>query len=147
MLRCPIAHSIVRIPEFYRVVVATCSKNNRVGIHRRDRERNKSSTLFLATPCLLPCALRGPGAEFMLQNYDRMASTRGVGEELLSVPDVGSEEFRKPFTRSSCSYENLSEKFVVKERQYGRQYAHIYHVRLMEMAPLVQAAVRKKWGR
>lgn len=79
--------------------------------------------------------------------YDRMASTRGVGEELLSVPDVGSEEFRKPFTRSSCSYENLSEKFVVKERQYGRQYAHIYHVRLMEMTPLVQAAVRKKWGR
>lgn len=76
-----------------------------------------------------------------------MASTRGVGEELLSVPDVGSEEFRKPFTRSSCSYENLSEKFVVKERQYGRQYAHIYHVRLMEMTPLVQAAVRKKWGR
>ena len=93
-----------------------------------------------------PFVWEGSGSETSVCS---MASTRGVlvGEELLSVPDVGGEEFRKPLTRSSCTYENVSDKFVVKERQYGRQYAHIYHVRLMEMTPLVQAAVRKKWGR
>lgn len=63
------------------------------------------------------------------------------------MPDAGSEEFRKPLTRSSCAYENLSEKFVVKERQYGRQYAQIYFARLMEMNPQVQEAAKKKWGR
>lgn len=75
-----------------------------------------------------------------------MASDQGEGEELLSVPDAGSEEFRKLLTRSSCAYENLSEKFVVKERQYGRQYAQIYFARLMEMSPQVQEAAKKKWG-
>lgn len=62
------------------------------------------------------------------------------------MPDAGSEEFRKLLTRSSCAYENLSEKFVVKERQYGRQYAQIYFARLMEMSPQVQEAAKKKWG-
>ena len=72
-----------------------------------------------------------------------MASER---DELLSKPNAGDEEFATPFTRSSCSYENLSDKFRVDQRNYKRQYAHIYYARLMRMTPLVQEAAKKKWG-
>ena len=140
MLRCSVTHTIVRVPELYRMVVAARSEDNRVGIHSRrtkpSETLNKTRFSHAHTPS------RGLGAEIKYS----MASDRGEGEELLSVPDAGSEEFRKPLTRSRCAYENLSEKFVVKERQYGRQYAQIYFARLMEMNPQVQEAAKKKWG-
>ena len=34
------------------------------------------------------------------------------------------------FTRQLTKYVNLSEKFVIKERTFKRQYAHIYANRL-----------------
>ena len=48
--------------------------------------------------------------------------------------------------RSICSYENKSERFLLKERNFDRQYAHIYAVRLMEMRKTVAVTARRKWG-
>jgi DNA polymerase delta subunit 2 len=66
---------------------------------------------------------------------------------LLSCPiggeDGGSDDV---IERSACLYENKSERFLLKERNFDRQYAHIYAVRLMEMRKTVAVAARRKWG-
>ena len=69
-----------------------------------------------------------------------------LGEALLSVPGASDEELTKTLTRSSCTYEDRSERFKVKDRVYARQYAQIYFSRLMKMTPLLKEAARKKWG-
>lgn len=48
--------------------------------------------------------------------------------------------------RSTCSYENKSDRFLLREKRFDRQYAHIYAVRLMEMRKTVAVAARRKWG-
>ncbi|CAB3982528.1 DNA polymerase delta subunit 2 [Paramuricea clavata] len=66
---------------------------------------------------------------------------------LLSCPvggeDGGSDDV---IERSACLYENKSGRFLLKERNFDRQYAHLYAVRLMEMRKTVAVAARRKWG-
>ena len=66
---------------------------------------------------------------------------------LLSFPATGEEyEDLEVIERSSCSYENKSERFLLKEKNFNRQYAHIYAVRLMEMRDTLKKAAAQKWG-
>ena len=69
-----------------------------------------------------------------------------TAEELLSAPNAASEEFSKPFKRKGCKYENKCSRFVVKEREYTRQYSHIYFVRLNIMGKRVRSVAEKRWG-
>ncbi|XP_032234373.2 DNA polymerase delta subunit 2 [Nematostella vectensis] len=69
-------------------------------------------------------------------------------ESLLSRPnsqECGIEDENK-VDRATCSYENLSERFRLKERSFGRQYSQFYAVRLMAMRKKLAAAARRKWG-
>ncbi|XP_072029606.1 DNA polymerase delta subunit 2-like [Amphiura filiformis] len=50
------------------------------------------------------------------------------------------------FQRPASKYENLSSRFLLKERNFQRQYAHLYSERLKVMFPLLRDAAKKKWG-
>ena len=49
--------------------------------------------------------------------------------------------------RKELSYENLSHKYQLKSRDFSRQYAHIYFVRLEKFRPILQDRAIKKWGK
>lgn len=67
---------------------------------------------------------------------------------LLSNPVIGRAggHGNVNLERTTCSYKNHSERFLLKEKNYTRQYAHIYAVRLMEMRKRAAVAARRKWG-
>ena len=65
---------------------------------------------------------------------------------LLSCPGSGEAGELDVIERSSCSYENKSERFFLREKNFNRQYAHIYAVRLMEMRDTLKKAAEQKWG-
>ena len=49
--------------------------------------------------------------------------------------------------REECSYENLSQRFIFKEkRKFDLQYSQLYAVRLMAMRNKLQQAAQGKWG-
>lgn len=67
---------------------------------------------------------------------------------LLQPPIPNDEEFIKPFSRATATYENLSQIFYTpQERKYGLQYSHIYYVRLNNMKPCLEKAAKRKWGK
>ena len=70
-----------------------------------------------------------------------------AADVLLSAPTANSEEYKKLFERKSCKYENRSEKFMKIQREYTRQYSHIYYTRLTKMKDRVKAAAKRKWGK
>ncbi|XP_033095506.1 DNA polymerase delta subunit 2-like [Anneissia japonica] len=62
--------------------------------------------------------------------------------ELLREPT--EEQIKVP--RATCSYDNHCSQFLVKERNYSRQYAHLYAQRLKCFYPTLEKTVRRKWG-
>ncbi|XP_030839817.1 DNA polymerase delta subunit 2 [Strongylocentrotus purpuratus] len=61
---------------------------------------------------------------------------------MTEMPSSGQETFQ----RLSCDYENLSSRFKLQDRNYQRQYAHLYSERLISMRPGLEKAARRKWG-
>lgn len=57
-----------------------------------------------------------------------------------------SEEQLPLFERVSPAYTLCSERYSIGERNFTRQYAHIYAARLMEMRPLLTGRAQQKWG-
>jgi DNA polymerase delta subunit 2 len=41
----------------------------------------------------------------------------------------------------------VSQRFIVKDKNFERQYSHVYVKRLVALKPAVETAARKKWGR
>lgn len=60
----------------------------------------------------------------------------------MSAPD----EDPVTFERSDAEYQNNSDKFILKEKNFTRQYAHVYSARLMELRPELEKVVEKKYG-
>ena len=87
---------------------------------------------------------------FSVESKEAKAA-RLKSEILLSDPrNEGDEnEEKKIFERATCSYQNLSERFLFKvgQKNFSRQYSHIYSVRLMAMRKMLAAAARRKWGK
>jgi DNA polymerase delta subunit 2 len=52
----------------------------------------------------------------------------------------------KTFDRVDAVYSNESEKFVLQDRAFQRQYAHVYAARLWTLRPKLEQAARDKWG-
>lgn len=77
----------------------------------------------------------------MLQNAE---STSSAGK-LLSAP-TNLEETETVYSRVNCSYKSLSERFGLQSKDFSRQFAHIYAVRLTKMRELLTRRVRNKWG-
>jgi hypothetical protein len=71
---------------------------------------------------------------------DKQLETVG---KLLSNPNDHSQ---KEFARSNLDYENLSDRFKLKTRNFGRQFAHLYAERLQTMRSSITNAAKKKWG-
>lgn len=63
---------------------------------------------------------------------------------LLTEP---SDKSSITFDRTSCAYENHSEKYMLKSRNFQRQYAHLYAKRLWSMRDNVTKAAKSKWGK
>ncbi|KAJ9596901.1 hypothetical protein L9F63_012082 [Diploptera punctata] len=70
-------------------------------------------------------------------------SVNSVGN-LLTVPINGNQS-ETVYSRSECSYTNLSERFK-HEADFTRQFAHIYAVRLDKMRNIILKKAHKKWG-
>lgn len=51
------------------------------------------------------------------------------------------------YSRHDIPYQNLSEAFRVKTKDFGRQYSHIYFARLMKYQPILEESIKKKWGK
>ncbi|KAJ8019033.1 DNA polymerase delta subunit 2 [Holothuria leucospilota] len=50
------------------------------------------------------------------------------------------------FERPSSLYENLSSRFQLQDRNFQRQYAHLYCERLLTMRKNIVAGAKRKWG-
>ena len=50
------------------------------------------------------------------------------------------------YEREELPYQDLSSRFQLVSRDFNRQYAHIYSVRLMKFRSLLEDRVQKKWG-
>ena len=83
---------------------------------------------------------------FSAQKLDIKATELKAGL-LLSEPlhDEGPKE-EENIERAVCSYSNESERFLLKDRSFSRQYAQIYSVRIMAMRKKLATAARRKWG-
>lgn len=149
VLRRSVADAIVRVPELDRVVVAAGGEDDAACVHVCDSFPDLHTLgLFDHAHCcsgLVPGKLAGKTKARVVHiaMADRASQQ---GQELLSSPEAEDEEFCKPLSRGSCSYENLSAKFRVQQRNYTRQYAQVYFSRLMTLTPHVEREARKKWG-
>jgi len=83
---------------------------------------------------------------FNAQELD-FKTTQLKAEVLLSEPSpnegLGDKE---RIERATCSYSNESERFLLQKRNFSRQYAQIYSVRIMAMRRKLAVAARRKWG-
>ncbi|XP_028270581.1 DNA polymerase delta subunit 2 [Parambassis ranga] len=71
-------------------------------------------------------------------------SAQKEGSSLLCRP--ASENQGPVFERMLLAYSPCCERFKAGERSFGRQYAHIYAARLMQMRPVLSARAQQKWG-
>ncbi|KAM3867809.1 DNA polymerase delta subunit 2 [Diretmus argenteus] len=71
------------------------------------------------------------------------AQTEG-SSSLLGPP--ASEDPGPVYDRVVPAYSLCSDRFRLGERSFGRQYAHIYAARLMQMRPLLSERATQKWG-
>lgn len=62
---------------------------------------------------------------------------------LLSPPNKENQSFQ----RKCCKLEETNGKFKLKDKNFLRQYAHIYSERLLTMRPSLEATAKKKWGK
>ncbi|CAF0785638.1 unnamed protein product, partial [Didymodactylos carnosus] len=62
-----------------------------------------------------------------------------------SVNSDGKEELI--VVQTETEWINLSKKFILKNRNFNVQYAHIYAERLLVMLPLVKKAAENRWGK
>jgi hypothetical protein len=71
-------------------------------------------------------------------------STGSVGKLLSTPTNVNQTE--SVYSRVNCSFENLSERFGHHSKDFAKQFAHIYAVRLTKMRELLTKRIRNKWG-
>lgn len=66
-----------------------------------------------------------------------------TAQGLLTPPSTEASTFaRVPVS----AYADCSQPFLLGERSFGRQYAHIYAARLIQMRPILEEQARQKWG-
>lgn len=76
----------------------------------------------------------------------RHPAARGGFDELLAAP-AGDDAAAPTATlvRSSAAYESRDDRFLLKSRDYDRQYAQLYFYRLQQMRGALEAAARRAW--
>ncbi|NXW63687.1 DPOD2 polymerase, partial [Eurystomus gularis] len=66
-----------------------------------------------------------------------------TAQGLLAPPSTEPSTFARVL---ASAYADCSQPFLLGERSFGRQYAHIYAARLAQMRPLLEEQARQKWG-
>ena len=56
-------------------------------------------------------------------------------------------ESNENISRNVCKFVENSDRFRLKDRNFIRQYAHLYSERLMTMRPKLTKTAKNKWGR
>jgi DNA polymerase delta subunit 2 len=74
------------------------------------------------------------------------AETTTSAGKLLSPP-TNLKETETTYARINCSFKNISERFGLQSKDYARQFAHIYAVRLTKMRELLTKRIFNKWGK
>nr|XP_022333018.1 DNA polymerase delta subunit 2-like [Crassostrea virginica] len=64
-------------------------------------------------------------------------------DDLLSKPN----QTNKICERQAGNFSDCSERFLLKNKSFSRQYAHLYAERLWEMRPQVVESAKEKWGK
>ncbi|XP_073968406.1 DNA polymerase delta subunit 2 [Rhodnius prolixus] len=54
--------------------------------------------------------------------------------------------FEETYTRVKCDYKDLCAKFRHKKKDFSKQYAHIYSIRLSKMKDTLVKRAKQKWG-
>lgn len=96
--------------------------------------------LFLAVGCA--CASRSAHA----RRHKHHRSHRAAFAELLAAPagdDAGAPTGTT--VRASAAYTCNDERFLLKNKDYDRQYAQLYYYRLLQMREHVEAAAQRVW--
>ena len=81
-----------------------------------------------------------------------MLFNRKSAGSLLTVPNFSPVEealqdgFENAYERTVCPYKDCSERFIIKERSFDCQYAHVYSTRLTVMRELLVERAKQKWG-
>lgn len=57
-----------------------------------------------------------------------------------------STEYKVKVDRIQCTVHDDSSRFFMKNRNFCRQFAHVYAERLLSMRKQLQNAVQEKWG-
>ncbi|XP_065601093.1 DNA polymerase delta subunit 2 [Cyrtonyx montezumae] len=70
------------------------------------------------------------------------ALTPPPGHTLLAPPSAEPPTF----ARAGSDFADHSQPFRLKERSFGRQYAHLYATRLLSMRPRLEQQARLRWG-
>ncbi|OWF46452.1 DNA polymerase delta subunit 2-like [Mizuhopecten yessoensis] len=76
--------------------------------------------------------------------YSSNPKPGNVGD-FLHEPTQESEDVE--FQRADSQYEDKSERFLLKDKNFARQYAHLYAERLWMMRGKLEKAARNKWGK
>lgn len=78
--------------------------------------------------------------------YTAKPEPSNVGQ-LMSVSSVLSEmSASENFERAESEWKDQSSRFLVKDRNFSRQYAHLYAERLWSARPKLSEAAKAKWG-
>ncbi|KAG8225761.1 hypothetical protein J437_LFUL005720, partial [Ladona fulva] len=64
--------------------------------------------------------------------------------KLLSDPSSG--KFENASERVTCPYDNLCDRYKLKAKEFGRQFCHLYSVRLSKMREIIVQKSKAKWG-
>ena len=51
------------------------------------------------------------------------------------------------YNREEFVYQDKSDKYILNNRIFDRQYAHIYAVRLNKFKPMLEQCIEMKWGK
>merc|ERR1712038_179306 len=74
--------------------------------------------------------------------FDTVTKQSETVGKLLSSP----ENDPVSWARQSAGFENKCDKFILKQKNFTRQYAHVYSARLMELRPELENTVSSKYG-
>lgn len=77
--------------------------------------------------------------------FSDLSAQKREGSTLLCRPGA-EDQGGAVFDRVLPEYTACSERFRLGERNFNRQYAHIYATRLMQMGPMLMERAKQKWG-
>lgn len=109
------------------------------------RRRRLARLLSSSTRSNFACTCQQP-TWHALHPSVRRPCRRATFDELLAAPagdDAGAPT--GTVVRAAAAYASRDERFLIKHKDYDRQYAQLYFYRLLQMRAHVEASARAAW--